>query len=62
MAHLHLGIQDQHGESFSPLDRVESAPAFLGQTDTQELGGIDYRFRTSIHWLELPAGKHAEHS
>ena len=62
MAHLHPGIQDQHGKSFSPLDRAESALAFLGKTDAQELGGIDYRFRTPIYRTEFPSGKYAEHS
>ena len=49
-------------KSFPPLDRIKSPLAFLGKTDAQELGGIDYRIRTFIYRSEFPAGKHAEHS
>ena len=45
-----------------PLIGLSSTAAFLGKTDAQELGGINYRFRTSIYRSELPAGKYAEYS
>ena len=61
-SNLHPRVQDQYGQSFSSPNRVEPTAAFLGKTDAQELGGIDYRFRTSIYRSELPAGKYAEYS